>query len=93
LLAPDSYELNGQLFEVPLKAIWHDQLKILEGRLFASTRLPQGATTRDTGVDNELIIEPIFVIVTSNQNFPANPSISAPYGEAGLTSANSVGNR
>ena len=31
--------------------------------------------------------------VTFNQNFPANPSISASYSEAGLTFTNSAGNR
>jgi hypothetical protein len=44
-------------------------------------------------VGNEWIVEPVVATVTFNQNFPANPSISAPYSEAGLTFNNNVGNR
>jgi len=50
-------------------------------------------TTWNTGVGNEWIVEPVVATVAFNQNFPANPSIKAPYTEAVLTFTNSAGNR
>jgi len=69
------------------------KLKSWKGDYLHRPDTSQGVTTWNTGVGNEWIVEPVVATVAFNQNFPANPSIKAPYTEAGLTFTNSAGNR
>ncbi len=69
------------------------RLKSWKGDYLHRPDTSQGVTTWNTGIGNEWIVEPVFTTVTFNQNFPANPSIKAPYTEAGLTFTNTCDNR